>query len=136
MRWHWLGTQTQANSVKPAVSVRFKKEHGLEHSTQLPQNDAILDWSIPGKCPLSFALAINYQVSLQMLNLNHPIEERIDVEHSTWMRQKNEILALTVTVRIQFLAILILACALGFIMLAQPHLDALPYSSIFFDTPR
>ncbi|MCC7526927.1 MAG: hypothetical protein IT342_00310 [Candidatus Melainabacteria bacterium] len=68
-----------------------------------------------------------------MQNINHPIEERIDVDHSDWMRQKNEILALTVTIRIQFLAILILACALGFIMFAQPHLDALPYSGIFFD---
>ncbi len=66
-----------------------------------------------------------------MLNINHPIEERIDVEHSAWMRQKNEILALTVTVRIQFMAILILACALGFIMFAQPQLDARPYTSIF-----
>jgi hypothetical protein len=71
-----------------------------------------------------------------MLNFNHPIEERIDVEHSAWMRQKNEILALTITVRIQFLAILILACALGFIMFAQPQLDALPYSSIFFEPAK
>ncbi len=71
-----------------------------------------------------------------MLNFNHPIEERIDVDHSAWMRQKNEILALTITIRIQFLAILILACALGFIMFAQPQLDALPYSSIFFDSTK
>lgn len=68
-----------------------------------------------------------------MQNINHPIEERIDVDHSDWMRQKNEIVALTVTIHIQFLAIFILACALGFIMFAQPHLDALPYSSIFID---
>lgn len=70
-----------------------------------------------------------------MSNSNHPIEERIDVDYSDWVSQKNQILALTVTCRVQFLAILILACALGFIMLAQPHLDSLPYSSIFFDTP-
>jgi hypothetical protein len=71
-----------------------------------------------------------------MLNINHPIEERIDVDHSSWMRQKNEILALTLTVRIQFLAIVILACALGFVMLAQPQLDALPYSGIFFEPSK
>lgn len=71
-----------------------------------------------------------------MLNINHPIEERIDVDHSSWMRQKNEILALTVTVRIQFLAIVILACALGFVMLAQPQLDTLPYSGIFFEPSK
>ena len=71
-----------------------------------------------------------------MQNINHPIEERIDVDYSDWMRQKNEIVALTVTIRIQFLAILILACALGFIMFAQPQLDALPYSSIFIDPAK
>lgn len=71
-----------------------------------------------------------------MQNFNHPIEQRIDVDYSDWMHQKNEILALNVTIRIQFMAILILATALGFILFAQPHLDALPYSSIFFDPPR
>lgn len=71
-----------------------------------------------------------------MQNINHPIEERIDVDYSDWMHQKNEILALNVTIRIQFAAILILATALGFILFAQPQLDALPYSSIFFDTPK
>ncbi len=71
-----------------------------------------------------------------MHNINHPIEERIDVDYSDWMRQKNEILALTVTIRIQFLAIVILAAAIGFILFAQPQLDALPYSSIFFETAK
>jgi hypothetical protein len=71
-----------------------------------------------------------------MSKSNHPIEERIDVDYSDWMHQKNQILALTVTCRVQFLAILILACALGFIMFAQPQLDSLPYSSIYFDPPR
>jgi len=70
-----------------------------------------------------------------MQNFNYPIEQRIDVDYSDWMHQKNEILALNVTIRIQFMAILILATALGFILFAQPHLDALPYSSIFFDPP-
>jgi len=71
-----------------------------------------------------------------MQNTNHPFEERIDVDYSDWMHQKNEILALNVTIRIQFLAILILATALGFTLFAQPHLDTLPYSSIFFDTQK
>jgi hypothetical protein len=71
-----------------------------------------------------------------MQNLNRPIEERIDVDYSDWMHQKNEIVALNVTIRVQFLAIVILAAALGFILFAQPQLDALPYSSIFFDTPK
>ncbi len=71
-----------------------------------------------------------------MQNINRPFEERIDVEYSDWMNQKNQIVALTVTCRIQFLAILMLACALGFIMFAQPHLDSLPYSGLFFDTAK
>lgn len=71
-----------------------------------------------------------------MQNLNRPIEERIDVDYSDWMHQKNEIVALNVTIRVQFLAIVILAATLGFILFAQPQLDALPYSSIFFDTPK
>jgi hypothetical protein len=69
-------------------------------------------------------------------NFNQSFEERIDVDYSDWMHQKNEIVALTVTIRVQFMAIVILATALGFILFAQPQLDALPYSSIFFDTPK
>ena len=76
------------------------------------------------------------QVSLLMQNFNQPFEERIDVDYSDWLHQRNEILALTVTIRVQFLAILILAATIGFILFAQPHLDTLPYSSILFDTPN
>lgn len=63
-----------------------------------------------------------------MHNTQYSLEERIDVELSDWMHQKNQILALKVTCRIQFVAIIMLAVALGFLMLAQPHLDAMPYA--------
>jgi hypothetical protein len=68
-----------------------------------------------------------------MHNSQYSLEERIDVDLSDWMHQKNQILALKVTCRIQFVAIIMLAVALGFLMFAQPHLDALPYMKVLLN---
>ncbi|HEY9787734.1 MAG TPA: hypothetical protein V6D17_20265 [Candidatus Obscuribacterales bacterium] len=67
-----------------------------------------------------------------MIELRYsPYEDRIDVDHADWLRQKNHILTLEITCRIQFVAILILAAALGFVMFAEPRLDR-EYSGILF----
>lgn len=60
-------------------------------------------------------------------------EDRIDVEYADWLHQKNHILALQVTCRVQFAAIIILALALGFLMVAEPSLHTRPFPFLFIE---